>query len=132
VAVVKVQFRAVVLNNLLIAMHTYLGLGYLLGSQKATSPTYRVAFSWLPAAWWGWLILAGAALSVAAPWVRREASAALHILATLPLLAFAAALIAVEVAGDNAGWGGPALFLLPSLMHTALIHARYDPGSGRA
>ncbi len=128
----KVVLPAVVINNVLIVMHTYLGLGHLLGSEKATSTTYAVAFSWLPVNHWGWLVVAGAPLSLLAPWVTKQVSAALHVAAGLPLVAFAVGLVVAEVAGQNSGWGGPLLYLLPALMHAALIHARYSPESGRA
>lgn len=121
-----VTVRAATLNVALIVVHTYFGAGYVLGPPRLTaSGSYTVALTWLPAQAWGWLILAGAALSLLAPWCPARGSAVAHALAAAPMLGFAAAIAAADVAGYSEGWGGPALFAAPALVHLLIVSARY-------
>lgn len=121
-----VAVPAVAVNLSLIVGHTYFGLGYALGPPRFTaSGTYTVALQVLPAQVWGWLILAGAGLSLVAPWCSRLGSTVLHLLAAAPLLAFAAALAASDVLGYSEGWGAPPLFLIPAVAHLLIVSARH-------
>lgn len=121
----KIVLSAAAVNAALVVGHLYFGLAYLLGSDRASSTSLTVAFAWLPSTTWGASILAGAALTVAAPWMPGWRSCALlHLLAAAPLTGFAVALVVAEALGVNAGWGGPALFGMPAVGHVLLARER--------
>lgn len=129
----KVQLSAATVNFALMVAHVYWGAGYTWGPPRFTaSGSYQVALAWLPATSWGLLFLAGAACTVAAPWLLRAGSAVLHVLAAAPLVAFALALLAAQVAGYSEGWGGLLTYLVAALFHGVLVRARYSPEAGRA
>ncbi len=120
-------------NVVLVFCHVYWGAGYAFGPRRFTaSRSYAVALDWAPATLWGWWFLAGAALTLIAPWLIRWGSALAHLIASLPLLAFATALGAAQVAGLSEGWGGLIAWLLIAVGHGMLIAARLHPEAGRA
>ena len=128
-----VAVPAAYVNIGLIVTHGYFGAGYAWGPPRLTaSGSYTVALQWLPAQAWGWLILAGAVLSIAAPWGSHLLSAAAHVLAAAPLLALAVAIVAADVAGYSEGWGGPLLFSAPAVAHLLIVSARFRRKAGHA
>lgn len=128
-----VTIRAAALNVVLVFVHVYWGAGYAFGPPRLTSSgSLRVAIEWAPGPWWGWAFLVGAALTVAAPWLRRAGSAAAHVLASLPLLAWSTALLTAQALGYSEGWGGVLAFLAAAALHALLVRARYSREAGRA
>jgi hypothetical protein len=130
---VIVRIPAWAANAILVLSHVYWGAGYAFGPPRLTgSGSFTVALTWAPATVWGWLFLAGGALTLAAPWLARWGSAAVHTLASLPLLGFAAALAGAQIAGTSEGWGGLLAFLLVAALHALLAAARLHPEATRA
>jgi hypothetical protein len=129
---VKVQLSAPAVSAALMFAHAFWGAGYAFGPPRLTSSgSLRVAVEWLPGPVWGWLFLAGFALTAAASSLNRVGSAVAHVLAAAPLVAFVVALAVAQVLGYAEGWGGVLAFVVAAVFHAVLVQARFAPRAGR-
>lgn len=129
----RVSLPATAINAALMFAHVYWGAGYLFGPPRFTSSgSLAVAVAWAPGPAWGAWFLAGALLTLAAPWLQRAGSAVLHVLAALPLAAFVVALAAAQITQQSEGWGGLLAFLAAAVFHLVLVRARFSAEAGRA
>ena len=120
-----VTLRARTLNVFLISWHVYFGAGLAVGSPRLFSARgFTYASQLLSQHAWGWLLISGAACTVACPWVHEVPSAVLHVLAALPVLAMAATLALAEAASLTQSWGGAVLWTVPITVHALLVVGR--------
>lgn len=128
----KVVVPAPAVSALLVLTHIYWGAGYAFGPPRLTaSGSYRVALEWATATSWGWAFLVGGALTWVAALLPPWGSAAAHLLAAVPVVVFAVALIAAQALGYSEGWGGIITYLLIAILHGLLVAARLSPGARR-
>jgi hypothetical protein len=131
---VKVHLSAPATTGSLIFAHVFWGAGYAFGPARLTvSGSLRVAMEWAPGRMWGWLFLAGAAATIAAPHLPRVASAVLHAAAAAPVAGFVVALSVAQAVGYSEGWGGVLAFVVAIVLHAVLVQARFSAEeAGRA
>lgn len=128
----KVRLSAPAISAALMFAHAFWGAGYAFGPARlASSGSLRVAIEWLPGPVWGWLFLAGFGLTAVASSLNRVGSAAAHVLAAVPLVAFVLALAIAQAVGYAEGWGGVLAFVVAVVFHAVLIRARFAAEAGR-
>lgn len=128
----KVRLSAPAVSAALMFAHAFWGAGYAFGPARlASSGSLRVAIEWLPGPVWGWLFLAGFALTAAASSLNRFGSAVAHVLAAAPIVAFVLALALAQAFGYSEGWGGVLAFVVAIVFHAVLVQARFAREAGR-
>jgi hypothetical protein len=119
-----------VVVTLLVAKHTYLGYGYL---QRRTpvmpGGLFQLVAHLAPLQVWGLLILAGAPLTLSAPWLRPRWAATVNIAAAAPMTVFAVLLLFTELAGLTPSFGTAVLFVLPVVLHASLARSYWLNGA---
>lgn len=101
--------------------HAYLGAGYAFGPARLTSaPSFQFILAVAPAHMWGWFLMLGAVLTMAAPYMNHWFSLLCHVLASLPYLGFAVGLAMGDLNAVTHGWGGPVLWATPVVLGHAV------------